>query len=81
MVVRVVCGGACESCFGGGWLCGDLVCGWVVLVMEMGACRLGVGREVGNAAGFGSLVALWLLEEKSEGTAVMMLERFGAAGI
>ena len=51
------------------------------LVMEMGACRLGVGREVGNAAGFGSLVALWLLEEKSEKTAVMMLERFGAAGI
>ena len=54
---------------------------WVVLVMEMGACRLGVGREVGNAAGFRSLVALWLLEEKSEETAVMMLERFGAAGI
>ena len=44
------------------------------LVMEMGACRLGVGREVGNAAGFGSLVVLWLLEEKSEETAVMMLE-------
>ena len=53
----------------------------VFLVMEMGTCRLGVGREVGNAAGFGSLVALWLLEEKSEETAVMMLERFGAAGI
>ena len=51
------------------------------LVMEMGAFRLGVGREVGNAAGFGSLVALWLLEEKSEETAVVMLERFGAAGI
>ena len=34
-----------------------------------------------DAAGFGSLVALWLLEEKSEETAVMMLERFGAAGI
>ena len=42
---------------------------------------MGVGREVGNAAGFRSLVALWLLEEKSEETAVMMVERFGAAGI
>ena len=81
MVVRVVCGGACESCFGGGWLCGDLVCGWVVSGDGDGGLPLGSGQRGENAAGFGSLVALWLLEEESGEAAVMSLERIGAAGI
>ena len=50
MVVRVVCGGACESCFGGGWLCGDLVCGWIVLVM-VAAARENGDRSKCFAAG------------------------------
>ena len=49
--------------------------------MRWGTAAWEWAERLRDAAGFRSLVALWLLEEKSEETAVMMVERFGAAGI